>query len=152
MIKKILLPIIIILLLTGCSGVKENGLSNPNSTGVNTQTVEIKQFSEIGNGLAKNINQLNKEPGITLTGFASDQNKKLFKVGIGIDHSKMTSEHLKLVVESYLNKAASYTSLHDSKILLKPYNLQIEEIDKKKNSTSLIAEKPSGSTDIIWKQ
>ena len=40
MIKKTVLPIIIILfLLTGCSGVKQDGLSTPNSTGVNTQTV-----------------------------------------------------------------------------------------------------------------
>lgn len=40
MIKKTVLPIIIILfLLTGCSRVKQDGLSTPNSTGVNTQTV-----------------------------------------------------------------------------------------------------------------
>ena len=40
MIKKTVLPIIIILfLLTGCSGVKQDSLSTPNSTGVTTQTV-----------------------------------------------------------------------------------------------------------------
>ena len=48
---------------------------------------DIKQFSEIGNGLAKGITQLGKEQGVNMTGFASDPNKKIFKVGIGIDHT-----------------------------------------------------------------
>lgn len=113
---------------------------------------EIKQFSEIGNGLAKGITQLSKEPGISMTGFASNPDKKIFKVGIGIDHTKITSERLKQVVESYLRNAASYTSQPDPEILLKPYKLQIEEIDKEKNSTSIIAEKPTGTTEITWKQ
>ena len=112
---------------------------------------EIKQFSEISNGLAKGITQLSKEQGITKTGFASNLDKKLFKVGIGIDHAKISSERLKQVVESYLNNAASFTSQHDPKKMLEAYNLQIEEIDKKVNTTSLIAEKPSGSTEISWK-
>lgn len=112
---------------------------------------EIKQFSEIGNGLAKGITQLSKEPGISMTGFASNPDKKAFKVGIGIDHTKITSERLKQVIESYLKNAASFTTQPDPEIMLKPYNLQIEEIDKENKSTSLIAEKTSGSTRIIWK-
>lgn len=113
---------------------------------------DIKQFSEIGNGLAKGITQLGKEQGINMTGFSSDPDKKIFKVGIGIDHTKITSEQLKQVVESYLKDAASFTTQPDPEIMLKPYNLQIEEIDKEKHSTSLIAEKQSGSTEIIWRQ
>ena len=112
----------------------------------------VKQFMEVGNALAKNINQLSKEPGIAKTGFASNPDKKLFKVGIGIDHTKITSERLKQVVESYLNNAASSTSEQDPQKMLEPYDLQIEEIDKDKNTTSLIAEKPSGSTEISWKE
>jgi hypothetical protein len=113
---------------------------------------DIKQFSEIGNGLAKGITQLGKEQGIKTTGFASDRDKKIFKVRIGIDHTKITSEQLKQVVESYLKNAASFTTQPDPEIMLKPYNLKIEEIDKENKPTSIIAEKTSGSTQIIWKQ
>ncbi|WP_158291484.1 hypothetical protein [Desulfosporosinus sp. Sb-LF] len=113
---------------------------------------EIKQFSEVGNALAKNINQLSKEPGITITGFASNPDKKIFYIGIGIDHTRITNHNLKDVLESYLNNAASFTSQHDSQKMLEPYTLQIEEIDNDKNVTSIIAEKPSGSTEIIWKK
>jgi hypothetical protein len=51
-----------------------------------------------------------------------------------------------------LKNAASFTSQHDPKKMLEPYNLQVEEIDKVNKNTSLIAEKLSGSTEIIWKQ
>ncbi|SPF53367.1 hypothetical protein SBF1_660008 [Candidatus Desulfosporosinus infrequens] len=51
-----------------------------------------------------------------------------------------------------MKNAASYTSQPDPEIMLKPYNLQIEEFYKEKNSISIIAEKSSGSTEIIWKQ
>lgn len=113
---------------------------------------DIKQFSEVGNGLAKNINRLGKEPGISLTEFTSNPDKKMFKVGIGIDHTKITNQYLKEVFELYLKNAASFTSQHDPKKMLEPYNLQVEEIDKVNKNTSLIAEKLSGSTEIIWKQ
>lgn len=109
-----------------------------------------KKFAEISNGFSKSINQLGKEPGITLTGFASDPNKNLFKVGIGIDRNTMTNERLKQVIQSFLINAASYTSEHDPKKMLEPYNLQIEVIAEDRSGSWLIAEKPSGSTEISW--
>lgn len=112
---------------------------------------DTKKFTEISNGFAKSINQLGKEPGITLTGFASDPNKNLFKVGIGIDRNTMTNERLKQVIQSFLINVASYTSEHDPKKMLEPYNLQIEEIAEDRSGSWLIAEKPSGSTEISWK-
>lgn len=112
---------------------------------------DAKKFAEISNGFAKSINQLGKESGITMTGFASDPDKKLFKIGIGIDRSIMTNERLKQVFQSYVTNAASFTSEHDPQKMLEPYNLQIDEIDKATNSSRLIAEKPSGTTVINWK-
>lgn len=86
-----------------------------------------------------------------LTGFASDRQKNLFKVGIGIDRSVMTNERLKQVIQTFLTNTASYTSEHDPWKMLEPYNLQIEEIDQERNMTSIIAEKLAGSTEIYWK-
>lgn len=40
------------------------------------QDNDIKQFSEVENALAKNINQLGREPGITMTGFAINPDKE----------------------------------------------------------------------------
>jgi hypothetical protein len=69
-----------------------------------------KKFTEISNGFAKSINQLGNDPGIIMIGFSSDPDKDLFKVGIVIDRSIMTNERLKLVIQSYLTNAASFTS------------------------------------------
>ena len=111
-----------------------------------------KKFTEISNGFAKSINQLGNEPGIIMIGFSSDPDRDLFKVGIGIDRSIMTNERLKLVIQSYLTNAASFTTEHDPQKMLEPYNLQIDEIDKAAtNGSRLIAEKPSGTTVINWK-
>ena len=111
---------------------------------------DTKKFSEISNALAKNIDQLGKEPGITMTGFASNSDNKIFKIGIGIDHKKMTNDRLKQVIESYLTNSASFTFEHDPQKMLEPYNLRIEEIGKDIFDSSLIAEKSSGSTEIRW--
>jgi hypothetical protein len=112
---------------------------------------DINKFAEIGNAFAKNINQLNKEPGITQTGISSDPDKKLFTVGIAIDPNEITTEHLKHVLESYLNNVASFAHEQEYKTMLKPYNLHIEELVDKGN-VSLIAEKSSGSSEINWKK
>lgn len=42
-------------------------------------------------------------------------------------------------------------SEHDPEKMLKPYNLQIEEIAEDRSGSWLIAEKLSGSTEINWK-
>jgi len=99
---------------------------------------DAKNFAEISNGFTKSINQLGKESGITMTGFASDPDKKLFKIGIGIDRSIMTNERLKLVIQSYFTNATSFTSEHDPQKMLEPYNLQIDEIDTATNGSRLI--------------
>ncbi|MCZ8513384.1 hypothetical protein O9H85_13290 [Paenibacillus filicis] len=107
---------------------------------------------EINNGFSKNLSQLQAEQGITLTGFASDPQNGLFKIGIGIDSSKMTAVHLKEVVESYLKSVAAMTSEHDWKKLLKPYHVQIEEIGNNSSNGKLLADKPVGGIELIWKE
>ncbi|NRF94559.1 hypothetical protein HQN89_27015 [Paenibacillus frigoriresistens] len=67
-----------------------------------TENNNTKEFSEIGNGLAKSLNQVRDDPVVTLTGFSSNPDKELFSVGIGIDHNKITTEQLKQAVNSYL--------------------------------------------------
>jgi hypothetical protein len=112
---------------------------------------DTKKFSEINKALADNLKQLNKEPGIILTGTASDPTQKLFKVGIGFVRNKITNERLKQVIEIYLKDSASLTSEHDWKKLFLPYNLKIEEMENGK-SDLFIAEKPIGKTELIWKE
>jgi hypothetical protein len=64
------------------------------STGCNNSTY-LKNFSETGNALAKNINQLKNEPGMTSTAISTNPDKKLMSIGIGYDHSKISKERLK---------------------------------------------------------
>ena len=109
-----------------------------------------EKFAEISNGFAKNINQLSKDPGIIKTGFASNPDKKLFKVGIGLDRSKITDEHLKEVIITYLKDSASFVSEQDYISMFEPYNLQIEELSKDGTSPKLIAQKLAGSNEIEW--
>jgi hypothetical protein len=116
----------------------------------NNNNDDIKKFTEVSNGLAKNINQLQKETGITLTAYASDPSQKLIKIGIGVDHDKLTTERLKQIIASYFENAASYTSEHDPMKMLKPYNLRIEELGKDKTNFPLLAVKFSGSVEISW--
>lgn len=109
-----------------------------------------KKFAEMSNGFAKNINQLSKDPGIIKTGFASNPDKKLFKIGIGLDRSKITDEHLKEVIITYLKDSASFVSEQDYINMLEPYNLQIEELSKDGTSPQLIVQKLAGSNEIEW--
>jgi hypothetical protein len=117
-----------------------------------TDGIDTKAFSEIGNGLAKNLNQLRDEPGITITGFSSNPDKKLFSVGIGIDHNKITTDQLKQAVDSYLKNAASYTHEKDPTKMLQAYNLRIEELGIDKANFPVIAEKAAGSNEIKWNE
>lgn len=106
----------------------------------------LKSFTQISEGMSKNLNQLRNTPGITLTGLAADPSKKLFKIGINVDVNKITSNQLKEVIESYLVNTVSFASGNDWKNILKPYNLRIEEL----HSGKLLAEKPLGYDEIIW--
>ncbi|AIQ12021.1 hypothetical protein [Paenibacillus durus] len=135
-IQQALFTVIIMGSLTLSTGCKESS--------------DAKEFSEIGNGLAKSLNQLRDEPGVTLTGFSSDSDKKLFSVGIGIDHNKITIEQLKQAVDSYLKNAASYTHVKDSTKMLRPYNLRIEELGIDKENFPILAKKDAGSNEIKW--
>lgn len=99
----------------------------------------------------KNTTELNSQPGIIRTGIASDQNKNLIKVGIGVDHTKITDYRLKQVVESYLSNSAALTNEHDWKKLLLPYTLIIEDIGDA-NSGRILAQKESGKTDLLWSE
>ncbi|MHB1419531.1 MAG: hypothetical protein ACYCX4_08045, partial [Bacillota bacterium] len=62
-------------------------------------------------------------------------------------------ERLRQLIQSLLINVASFTSEHDPQKLLEPYNLQIEvkDIGKSLDGYQTIAEKPSGTTVIIWK-
>ena len=108
-------------------------------------------FSSAANGLAKNVNQLYKQPGITLVGFAANPEKNLFKIGLVINHKQVTNVNLHQAIQSYLKSAASFTVEADPNKLFKPYQLQIEEIDRGTNTTKLLAIKPAGSNEIAWK-
>ncbi|KLU63741.1 hypothetical protein DEAC_c43440 [Desulfosporosinus acididurans] len=130
----LLFTVLSLVALSGCSNSKTN-----------------VSFTSIADGLAKNVNQLYKQPGITHVGFSSDPEKELFKIGLAIDHQKIANGDLQQTIQSYLKDSASFTSEPDPNKLLKPYQLQIEEIVKDSNTTKLIAVKPSGSTDISWK-
>lgn len=108
---------------------------------------DIKTFQEISYSMSKNINQFRNTPGITMTALAADSDMKIFKIGINIDQNKITSEQLKQAIELYLTNTSSLKSDQGWKNYFKPYTLRIEELA----SGKLIAEKPLGETDIIWK-
>ncbi|QWU15299.1 hypothetical protein [Paenibacillus sophorae] len=59
---------------------------------------------------AKNVNILRDQPGITLTGFASDAGMGILKAGIGVDRSKITEKQLEADVMSLLTGAASFVN------------------------------------------
>jgi hypothetical protein len=112
---------------------------------------KTNNFPLIINVLAKNTTELNREPGIIRSGTASDPNKNLIKVGIGIDHTKITDYHLKQVVESYLSNSAALTNEYDWKKLLLPYTLIIEDIGDGNNGR-ILAQKQSGETELSWSE
>jgi hypothetical protein len=108
-------------------------------------------FSNIINVLGRNTTELNREPGIILSGTAGDPSKNSISVGIGIDNNKITGYRLKQVVESYLSNSAALINEHDWKKLLLPYTLKIEEIGEGDNG-KILAEKKSGVSELTWNQ
>ncbi|WP_336771014.1 hypothetical protein [Paenibacillus sp. MMO-58] len=107
-------------------------------------------FSEVGQRLSESIKQIDKQPGIVLTGFAADPKEKLFKVGIEFDQSQISSEQLKKIVTDYLSYAASNSSTSTNwGEMLKPYQLRIEKLGDAQK-TPVIAVKDIGSTEIKW--
>ncbi|NOU73615.1 hypothetical protein GC098_19680 [Paenibacillus sp. LMG 31458] len=112
---------------------------------------KTNNFPLIINTLAKNTTELNREPGIIRSAIASDPNKNLIKVGIGIDHTKITDYRLKQIVESYLSNSAALTKEHDWKKLLLPYTIIIEDIGDSNNGR-ILAQKQSGKTDLSWSE
>jgi hypothetical protein len=115
---------------------------------VGCKSDEMKKFSDVSKGLAKNLNELRGHPGIIMTDFSADGDKKVIKLGIGIEPNKITSEEVKKDVDLYLKHSASFTSAkEDYNKLLQPYTLRIERIGLSSTDFPLLAEKPSGSTD-----
>jgi hypothetical protein len=114
------------------------------------QSSNTIKYTDIVNALATNTKELNKESGIIRTGTAGDSNKKLISIGVGIDRTKINKDRLKQVVEKYLSDSAAMTNEHDWKKLLLPYTLKIEKIGDSDNG-KILAEKPSGAAEIIWK-
>ncbi|GLX69351.1 hypothetical protein MU1_36960 [Paenibacillus glycanilyticus] len=107
-------------------------------------------FPEVSDKLSESIKQMDKHPGILLTGFAADPKEKLYKVGIEYDPSQISSEQLKQIVIDYLSHAASNLSTPSSwEEMLKPFHLRIEKLGDAKK-TPVIAEKDIGSTEIKW--
>jgi hypothetical protein len=106
----------------------------------------IKNFTKISEAMSKNLNQLRTTPGIITTGLAADPNKKLFKIGINRDTTKITPEQLDKIIELYLVNTSSFTTEQDWRSLFKPYDIIIENIADGK----LIGEKPLDSTEINW--
>ena len=107
-------------------------------------------FPEVGQRLSKSTKQIDKQPGIVLTGFAADPNEKLFKVGIEYDPSQINNDQLKQIVTDYLSHAASNSSPSNNwKDMLKPYRLKIEKLGDAKK-LPVIAEKDVGATELKW--
>lgn len=106
-------------------------------------------FPEVGQRMSKSIKQIDKQPGIVLTGFAADPNKKLFKVGIEYDQSQINSEQLKQIITDYLSHAASSFPSNNWKEMLKPYRLRIEKLGDA-NKLPVIAEKDIGAKELKW--
>jgi hypothetical protein len=106
-------------------------------------------FPEVGQRLSKSIKQIDKQPGIVLTGFAAVPDEKLFKVGIEYDQSQISNEQLKQIVTDYLTHAASNSPPpNDWNEMLKPYRLRIEKLGDTSN-LPVIAEKDIGA-ELIW--
>lgn len=107
-------------------------------------------FPEVGQKLSESIKQIDKQPGIVLTAFASKSKEKLFKVGIEYDLNLISSEQLKQIITDYLSHAASNSPPSNNwKEMLKPYQLRIEKLGDAKKFP-VIAEKDIGSTEIKW--
>lgn len=107
-------------------------------------------FPEVGQRLSKSTKQIDKQPGIVLTGFASDPNEKLFRVGIEYDPSQINNNQLKKIVTDYLTHAASnLPPSNDWKEMLKPFRLRIEKLGDASN-LPVIAEKDIGASELIW--
>jgi hypothetical protein len=127
----VLLVTAFILLSSGCANYSKN-----NS--------EAEKFLQSRNSFADSVEQLKKESGITITGFASDQEKLLIKVGIGIDRHNISDARFKEIINKYIGNLPQE--------ILEPYKLEIEEIDKEKGSSWLMAEKSANTTIINWIQ
>ncbi|WP_145945553.1 hypothetical protein [Paenibacillus sp. Y412MC10] len=107
-------------------------------------------FPEVGQSLSKSIKQIDKQPGILLTGFAADPKVKRYKVGIEYDPGQISNEQLKQIVTDYLSRAASNLSPPNNwEEMLRPYQLRIEKLGDAQK-TPVIAEKDIGSTEIKW--
>lgn len=107
-------------------------------------------FPEVRQSLTESMKQIDKQPGILLSGFAADPKVKLYKVGIEYDPGQISNEQLKQIVTDYLNHAASNLSPPNNwKVMLKPYQLRIEKLGDAQK-TPVIAEKVIGSTEIKW--
>ncbi|PQP88556.1 hypothetical protein [Paenibacillus sp. AR247] len=107
-------------------------------------------FPEVGQSLSKSIKQIDKQPGILLTGFAANLKVKRYKVGIEYDPGQISNDQLKQIITDYLSHAASNLSPPNNwEEMLKPYQLRIEKLGDAQKAP-VIAEKDIGSTEIKW--
>jgi hypothetical protein len=109
---------------------------------------DTSKFTEIRDGLANNLEQLNSEQGIIMSGFSSDQSQKQLKIGIEFNQDVVTDEELKKLVESYLTSSISAAPETDWRKELYPFTLIVEEI--KGGKSRKIAEKLPNTTELIW--
>jgi hypothetical protein len=84
--------------------------------------------------------------GITFLGFASERDKKFFKVLLDINREKISFEEFEDVVLSYLSSIAAYASKNDWKQELQPYTFRIEEMADNSKTPITIVEKSSGTS------
>lgn len=112
---------------------------------------EKEKLNAIYDGASKCTNQLANQPGIRFMGFAGQQDKRFFKVLIKVDRKKASFEEFKEVVISYISSSATYASINDWKVGLKPYHFRIEEMTTDNKTPAILVEKTTGSTEITWK-
>lgn len=109
-----------------------------------------QQFTVISKALGQNLYSLQDQPGITIAGFSSNAHKKLFTIGLGIDRKQITGEQLEQAIHAYFMQAAAHTHMTNMEAMLKPYHIQIQELNTPNNSYPLLAEKHAEADLIEW--
>lgn len=126
---------ILLLLVTSCSNSED-----------------VNDFNKVREKLKYAQKQFEKEPGVLITGSASDPKVEngILKLSFEIDHNQISKEQLKTIIESYFIHAAEGFEDKEWRSLYYRYKFQFEELGTD-GQNKLVAEKPSNTEKIEWK-
>lgn len=109
-------------------------------------------FSEANNALTKSFYYLKVEPGVAMTGYASDPKKDVMKIAFSVKDPSITTDQADKIIIDYLNQASSFYTLENKEQFLKSHNLQVEVYKDNLNGMMLfVGQKEAGSNLILWK-